>query len=346
MLEACTDRSSRLPVRFNLDGETTSREETTIERSCDAALIAALQARVEDQARFIDAQAVCLDHSRKIFERASAVARIGVWECRLEDDALTWTDAVYRMFDVPVGSAVDRETTLACYSLESRIRLDALRGQAIAERGGFSLDAEIVTASGNRRWIRLTATVECEEGIPVRIFGMKQDITEEKILADRTRYLAEFDTLTGLPNRTVFYSRLADIGRMGALLLLDLDGFKQVNDTHGHMAGDACLAEVGRRLKETCRHTEFVARIGGDEFGIVVDASISIQGLTALAERIVATIAPPITWGQGTFTIGVSIGIATMAHHNPEDVFAEADLALYAAKAEGRGTFRLASSVE
>ena len=168
------------------------------------------------------------------------------------------------------GSPVDRETTLACYSPASRIRLDALRSQAIAERGGFTLDAEIMTVAGNRRWIRLTATVECDSGIPVRIFGMKQDITEEKILADRTRYLAEFDTLTGLPNRTVFYTRLTAMGRMGALLLLDLDGFKQVNDTHGHMAGDACLTEVGRRLMETCRHTEFVARIGGDEFGIVV----------------------------------------------------------------------------
>ncbi|MCJ2132339.1 diguanylate cyclase domain-containing protein [Methylobacterium sp. E-045] len=342
MLEVCADLPSCSPVLIHLDGDIPGQGEITIERSGDAQLIAALRARLDDQARFIDVQARSLAHSRKIFERASAVARIGVWECRLADEALTWTDAVYRMFDLPVGSAVDRETTLGCYSPESRIRLDALRSQAIAERGGFTLDAEIVTVSGNRRWIRLTATVECEEGTPVRIFGMKQDITEEKILADRTRYLAEFDTLTGLPNRTAFYGRLADMDRLGALLLLDLDGFKQVNDTHGHMAGDACLAEVGRRLKETCRHTEFVARIGGDEFGIVVDGTIGTQGLAALAKRIIAAMASPIAWGQGTFTIGVSIGIAITALRSPEDVFAEADMALYAAKAEGRGTFRLA----
>lgn len=343
MHEVCSDLSSCSPVLIHLDGDIPGRGEITIERRGDAELIAALRARVEDQARFIEAQALSLAHSRKIFERASAVARIGVWECRLADEALTWTDAVYRMFDLPVGSTVDRETTLGCYSPESRIRLDVLRSQAIAERGGFTLDAEIVTASGNRRWIRLTATVECEGGRPARIFGMKQDITEEKILADQTRYLAEFDTLTGLPNRTSFYGRLNDMDRQGALLLLDLDGFKQVNDTHGHMAGDACLAEVGRRLRETCRHTEFVARIGGDEFGIVVDATIGTPGLAALAERIIAALAPPIAWGQGTFTIGVSIGIATMVHHSSEDLFAEADMALYAAKAEGRGTFRLAA---
>lgn len=346
MHEVRTDRSSPSAVMIHLDGDNAGLGEFTIERNGDAALIATLQARVEDQARIIDAQAVSLAHSRKIFERASAVAKIGVWECRLEDEALTWTDAVYRMFDLPAGSPVDRETTLACYSPESRIRLETLRSQAIAERGGFSLDAEIMTAAGNRRWIRLTATVECDSGIPVRIFGMKQDITEEKILADRTRYLAEFDTLTSLPNRTVFYNRLADMGRMGALLLLDLDGFKQVNDTYGHMAGDACLAEVGSRLKETCRLTEFVARIGGDEFGIVVDATINPPGLAVLAKRIIAAMAPPITWGQGSFTIGVSIGIAMMARHSTEDVFAAADMALYAAKAEGRGTFRFAPLAE
>ncbi|WP_244475880.1 diguanylate cyclase [Methylobacterium sp. Leaf93] len=342
MDEVCAHPSSRSPVLLHLDGDPPGREDITVERRDDAHLIAALQARIEDQARFIDAQALSLAHSRKIFERASAVARIGVWECRLDDETLTWTDAVYRMFDLPVGSAVDRETTLGCYSPESRIRLDTLRSEAIAERGGFTQDAEIVTALGNRRWIRLTATVECEGGIPVRIFGMKQDITEEKILADRTRYLAEFDTLTGLPNRTSFYGRLTRMDRLGALLLLDLDGFKQVNDLHGHMAGDACLAEVGRRLKETCRHTEFVARIGGDEFGVAVGATIGTQGLATLAKRIIAAIAPPIAWGQGTFTIGVSIGIATMVSHSPEDLFAEADMALYAAKADGRGTFRLA----
>ncbi|CAA2107466.1 putative signaling protein [Methylobacterium bullatum] len=346
MDEVCAHPSFRSPVPIPLDGDTPEREEITVGRRDDAHVIAALQARIEDQARVIDAQALSLAHSRKIFERASAAAKIGVWECRLDDEALTWTDAVYRMFDLRVGSAVDRETTLGCYSPASRIRLDALRSEAIAERGGFTLDAEIVTALGNRRWIRVTATVECEGGIPVRIFGMKQDITEEKILADRTRYLAEFDTLTGLPNRTSFHGRLTGMDKLGALLLLDLDGFKQVNDIHGHMAGDACLAEVGRRLKETCRHTEFVARIGGDEFGIVVDATIGTQGLATLAKRIIAAMAPPIAWGQGTFTIGVSVGIATMVRHSPEDLFAEADMALYAAKADGRGTFRLAPTAK
>ncbi|WP_238206329.1 diguanylate cyclase domain-containing protein [Methylobacterium marchantiae] len=331
---------------IHLDVDTSDGEVITIENGGDATLIAALQTRIEAQALIISQQELSLAHSRKIFERASAAARIGVWECRLADEALTWTDTVYRIFDLPVGSPVDRKTTLECYSPGSRAQLEEVRTRAIAERSGFSLDAEIVTAMGNRRWIRLTATVECEDDAPVRIFGMKQDITEEKLLSDRTRYLAEFDTLTGLPNRSVFQARLADMGREGALVLIDLDGFKQVNDTYGHTAGDICLVEVGRRLRETCRHTEFVARVGGDEFGIVVDAAIGTEGLCALAERIIGAMGRPIVSEERTFAIGASVGIATMSLSTPENIFARADTALYAAKAAGRGTFRLAAPAE
>ena len=312
----------------------------------NAELIASLRAQLAEQDALLAEQAASLAHSQKIFDRSSKAARIGVWECTLADESLVWTDVVYDLFDQERGTPLDRAVTLQCYPDESRKALQAARSKAIEDRTGFSLETEIVTPRGNRRWIRITATVECVDGVAVRIFGMKQDITEEKILADRTRYLAEFDILTGLPNRAAFYGRLTGMDRLGALLLLDLDGFKQVNDTHGHMAGDVCLAEVGRRLKEVCHPTEFVARIGGDEFGIVVDATIGTDGLAALAARIIAAMAPPITWKQGTFTIGASIGIAMMVRHSPEDLFAEADTALYAAKAAGRGTFRLSTTAE
>ena len=123
-------------------------------------------------------QAASLAHSRKIFERASAAARIGVWECNLDDESLVWTDVVYDIFDLPRGAPLDRAKTLECYPPESRKILEALRSKAIAERAGFNLDTEIVTMAGRRRWIRITATVECENDRPIRIFGMKQDITE------------------------------------------------------------------------------------------------------------------------------------------------------------------------
>lgn len=292
------------------------------------------------------AQTGSLAHARKIFARASEAARIGVWECTLEGEHLTWTDVVYDIFDLPRGSTLDRAATLALYTPESRKALDDVRSRAIRECGGFTLDAEIVTGKGNRRWIRLTATVEREDGAAVRIFGMKQDITEEKTLADRTRYLAEFDAMTGLANRARFQARLAQWDEAcaepacaAALLLIDLDGFKQVNDTFGHPAGDTCLREVASRLAILCAGADLVARIGGDEFAVLI-----ADGRPAVAEElagwIVASLRRPVEDADHLFQLGASVGIAFRAGAAAGTLFARADTALYAAKAAGRNTFR------
>ncbi|WP_277996098.1 diguanylate cyclase [Methylobacterium sp. Leaf466] len=295
-------------------------------------------------------QSAALAHAQKIFARASEAARIGVWECTLDGEHLTWTDVVYDLFDLPRGSVLDRAATLALYAPDSRKALDTIRARAIGEARGFTLDAEIVTGLGNRRWIRITATVECEDGVPTRIFGMKQDITEEKALFDRTRYLAAFDDMTGLANRTSFQARLAAVEEEGcgaALLLVDLDGFKAVNDTLGHLAGDACLRRAAARLRTVCDRAELVARIGGDEFGVLLgtdDPTIAED----LAGRIVAALRRPAEGEDHGLPLGASLGASVgVAWHDaaaPATLFARADAALYAAKAAGRNTFRTDAS--
>ena len=324
----------------------------------DAAEIRRLRTELAAQSRLISDQARILSERQKIFDQASAAARLGIWQCDLADEALTWTDTVYDIFGLPRGSRVDRRTTLLCYTPESLAALTRLRNKAIAERGGFNLDAEIVTITGSRRWIRLTATVECENGVAVRIFGMKQDITEEKIQADRTRYLAEFDVMTGLANRSQFQVRLAELcdagnpddrtvgmASDGALLLVDLDGFKQVNDTFGHAYGDECLQEAARRLADVCREAHLVARIGGDEFAILVDWAAGGRGVEALAASIVQALRVPADRDGHSLTLGASVGIARAAGCTPSELFIRADAALYAAKAAGRNAFRLFSPV-
>ncbi|MGQ3031294.1 MAG: diguanylate cyclase domain-containing protein [Ferrovibrionaceae bacterium] len=282
-------------------------------------------------------------HSRKIFDRASEAARIGVWECTLPDEALSWTDVVFDLFDLPRGCTLDRGQILACYTEASREALTRLRGQAIAERSGFTLDAEIVTFRGRRRWIRVTATVESENGRAARIFGMKQDITEERLLWERTRYLAEFDVMTGLANRSQFQTRLAtaDSGHdIGALLLVDLDGFKQINDSYGHAVGDDGLREAARRLAETCRGVELVARIGGDEFAVLLGTHATPAACDALAAAIIAGLSRPLDIDGRRLTMGASVGIAQADGCSASDLFVRADAALYAAKAAGRNTAR------
>jgi diguanylate cyclase (GGDEF)-like protein len=304
------------------------------------------RATIARQAKQIAEQIAYLQRRRQQFDRASETAKIGIWECELATEQLTWTDGVYDLFELPRGSTVDRPQTLALYTDASRAAMQAARAEAIANCSDFRVDAEIITAKGNRRWMRLTGAVEAKDGVAVRIFGMKQDITEEKLLADRTRYLAETDVMTGLANRSVFQIRLNDLRgaqsgqAIGGLLLVDLDGFKQINDTHGHALGDDCLKEAAARLTECCGGTELVARIGGDEFAVLVGTNLDAAAIEALAATIVATIGRPLTRDGQTLALGASVGIAHNRGGMPEDLFRQADIALYAAKAAGRNTSR------
>lgn len=334
------------PARTDVSqpGRGAGRDSRSDERRREAAAIARLKAELAAQAELIARQERSLAHSRKIFDRASAAARLGVWECSLPDERLTWTDVVYDLFDLPRGSVLDRSEIIKCYPAESRKALDSLRGRAIAERNGFTLDAEITTFAGRSRWIRITATVECEDGAAVRIFGMKQDITEEKILSGRMRYLAEYDVMTGLANRGRFQERLAhtDEGRpLGALLLIDLDGFKAVNDTFGHVVGDECLKAAAERLAGSCREADLVARVGGDEFAVLLGPHLDRGAVSGLARGIIEAMGKPVAACGQSLNLGASVGIAFAQAGAPCDLFMQADTALYAAKAAGRNTFRI-----
>ncbi len=128
-----------------------------------------------------------------------------------------------------------------------------------------------------------------------------------------------------------------------SLLMLDLDGFKSVNDTLGHAAGDAVLSGVGRRLRSILRETDFAARVGGDEFAIIVTDVHDRSGLQTLAERLVASISEPFDTDGGQVTVGVSIGIAIASAQSTSNALAlAADGALYASKRAGKGRFAFA----
>ena len=310
--------------------------------------IVRLEAELRAAKELINQQDILLAHSRKIFDRSSLAAKIGVWECSLPGNELAWTDVIYDIFELPRGAPLDRDTTLQCYSKASAEELILRRNLAIEQRSGFTIDAEIVSFKGNKKWIRITATVESEDNIPVRIFGMKQDITEQKILLDRTKYLAEFDLMTGLANRFQFQSMLSFLceaysekNLFGALLLIDLDGFKMVNDTLGHSAGDEALKEIAGRLRHVCREADMVARIGGDEFAVLVARQFNSNSIERLAQEIIHIVRHPISVCGPSLTLGASVGVAIMGSCSASDIFNMADRALYAAKAAGRNTYQM-----
>lgn len=126
---------------------------------------------------------------KKMYERASTMASIGVWEFDLVKHELIWSDAVYDLFELPRGQPITRATAVQFYSAESRAEMEALRAQAIATGGSFSIDIEITTKRQTQRWINLSADVEQENGVSVRIFGTKQDITERKRAQEQVKHL-------------------------------------------------------------------------------------------------------------------------------------------------------------
>ena len=175
-----------------------------------------------------------------------------------------------------------------------------------------------------------------------------EDITERKLAEDRITHMAHHDALTGLPNRLRFHERLSEAvarskrGEASAVLFLDLDHFKAVNDTLGHPVGDALLQEVAKRLRAQVREGDMVARLGGDEFAIVHSSADQPHDVTVLAKRLIETLSLPYDLNGHQVTVGTSVGIAVLPDDgdDPDMLLKNADMALYGAKADGRGCFR------
>lgn len=179
--------------------------------------------------------------------------------------------------------------------------------------------------------------------------GMLRDISEQKLAQQQIEQLAHYDTLTNLPNRTLFYDRLGQAIMMAkrnqhsiVLLYIDLDGFKQVNDRIGHHIGDLLLVEVAKRLRLCVRESDTLARLGGDEFTVILNDTHEREVIKMLAKKIIESIGRPFHLEGHVVNIGVSIGIARY----PDDasttgtLLIVADKAMYAAKAAGKHTYR------
>lgn len=178
--------------------------------------------------------------------------------------------------------------------------------------------------------------------------ALHEDVTQARQDQEQITLLARHDQLTGLPNRLAmaegFVKMLARNarGEEFAVLCLDLDRFKVVNDSFGHAVGDVLLGQVAQRLRACVRDTEFVARLGGDEFVVLQCGAPQPVGSTALARRIIAVLSEPFNLSGNSAQIGASIGIAIAPFdgENPEALLKNADLAMYRAKADGRGILR------
>lgn len=276
-----------------------------------------------------------------LLDRAMALARVGAWSCNLSDDRLSWTSGVYDLFGLPLDSTLDRRQTVEMYTEEARETMERLRAEAIARGGIFTLDAQIRRQDGEMRWMRINGEMTHFFGDAV-LHGLKQDVTEEKLRSETLRRLAENDALTGLSSRALYESRFLHRRRnvslimpVGALVLFDLDDFKGINDRLGHLAGDACLRVFAERLAASFPKALLTARIGGDEFAVILSNDERFDLIEARVAGFLNQLRAPILWRDHVFTVGATSGAAVPADqysYDPEELFVRADAALCAAK--------------
>ncbi len=211
--------------------------------------------------------------------------------------------------------------------------------------------AEFRLAHRTREWIWVRANGRVVDrdatGRALRVAGTYSDISEEKTAEEALRRQAEIDGLTGLPNRTLFNLRLdeamvrANAGPSMALLFLDIDHFKSVNDTHGHEAGDEVLKACADRMRSVVRQSDTVSRLAGDEFTIILEGIKDLRDAKRVARKLVEALREPIVASGRSLTITVSIGVAlhTQGQVDPAALLRLADAALYEAKRRGRDGF-------
>jgi len=205
------------------------------------------------------------------------------------------------------------------------------------------------TKNGDLVWeLASISPIRDDFGTITHFVGVKEDITELKRLQDQMAHMAHHDQLTGLPNRFLFLDRLGQMLAQAkrrdttfAVLYLDLDDFKAVNDTRGHAAGDSLLTAVAQRLMGCVRETDTVSRMGGDEFTILLADIHDLADVERIVGMILKAISDPFTIGDGECNVGISIGVAIypLDGLDTDPLLSAADSALYKVKADGRGGY-------
>ncbi|UHD47410.1 EAL domain-containing protein [Aureimonas altamirensis] len=285
--------------------------------------------------------------SQARFENIAATSPDAIICSNAEGEITFWNRSAERLFGYSAaeiqklsGDVIVPDSWRVIYDAE----LDRLRNGEQMELADRTIELSGLRKDGSEFPAEFSLST-WQEGNSSSVGAIVRDVTERRQNEERLFRLASLDPLTDLPNRAAWRDclekRLAS-GKPATVLLLDLDGFKDVNDTLGHSAGDAVLKDVAMRLTATCETTVMVARLGGDEFAALLPDN-SERLASAMAEQLVSVIAQPYGFAGQRIDIGASIGIALSPQHSsrPEELLSAADLALYRAKATGKGRFEV-----
>jgi predicted signal transduction protein with EAL and GGDEF domain/CheY-like chemotaxis protein len=310
-----------------------------------------------------------LERSNSKLARAQDLARMGSFDWR-RGGRLALSPEALRMLGFGPQAAPGLRGLLRMVPRDERHALLQLLADTLRHSLVLDVDVPVVLGGGSRHMIHIEAEPEFNDlGQSVGYTGVAQDVSDRRAAEDQIRHLANFDDVTGLPNRHQLIKRaqraLEEARRMGhhfALLLIDLDQFKRINDTLGHVAGDELLIEVARRLRRCVRHSdrvlegtletagprshrtlEAVARLGGDEFVALLPEVEGDEDAERVAQRVLDVMREPIVLGGQDYVVTASIGVAVYPRDGATvpDLLRNADVAMYAVKAEGRNSLAM-----
>jgi len=289
-----------------------------------------------------------LRESEERFRLAAEVAGLGIWDYDPVSDQREWSDRLREILGVDDNAEAGLETAKACIHPADRARFMRRLNQfrtGSAER--FEDSFRICRLNDKaKRWVAVNGWRTHSAGEQLRIIVTFRDVTEEKTAEDRIRWSASHDPLTRLANRALFQEELDhaihaadESGHAVGLLMLDLDHFKQINDSLDHDAGDILLRMFAKRLRGVVRNWDTVARLGGDEFAVILPELDGEHTLLHVARAIQQRLREPFIHAGRILDSHVSIGASVYPKHGrtPEELLKNADVALYAAKGAGRG---------
>lgn len=304
-----------------------------------------------------------LAESRSSLAEAQRLARMGNWSWDLQQPEANWSDEAYRVLGMKPGECAPTWSNfMQCVDASDQPRLEEALRKLMAKPGELSIEHYIVRQDGMYCCVHNHISSRADSTGRVRhMHGTIQDITERKAVEEKLHYLAMYDTLTGLPNRQLFHEQLARaIARCKrsqqhlAVMFIDLDRFKRINDTLGHAVGDMLLQEVSARLGQCVRASDAlaraadaddgtsVARLAGDEFTAMLDGLAHPQDAARVANRILAELARPFMLNGEEVVVTSSVGIAVYPGdgEQAEILLQHADVAMYQAKQQGKNTYQ------
>ncbi len=298
-----------------------------------------------------------LGETKESLDQAQRIAHMGNWDWQIPENHLFWSDGIFHLFGTrPAAFAASYEAFMERVHPEDRSMVDDAVKATLETGAPYAIDHRIVRPDGTIRIVRESAeVVRDEQGKPIRMSGIVQDVTErrqaEQILQDKDAHLefiAYHDALTGLPNRALLMDRLHHAasltdrtGDRMALLFIDLDRFKTINDSLGHAVGDTVLQTVADRLKTLVREVDTLSRLGGDEFVVLLETIQDGREAALVAEKIIHALEKVLVVGNYPLHISASIGISLYPEDgkDAETLMKHADAAMYKAKEGGRNSF-------